>query len=69
MNRRLVNRYLKKMNRIEEEIYLLKSKQKEIISIMNHNGYDIIGKSYGLPYKTYSAYRQEEDEILNEFWS
>lgn len=68
MNYRLVNRYIKKMNRLEEEIYILKGKQREIISIMNHNGFDVIGKSYGLPYPTYSVYRQENDEILEEFW-
>lgn len=68
MNKRIVRRYLNKLNKIEENIFNLQSQKKVIINIMNTKGYDVIGKSYGLPYPVYSAYRQENDEILNEFW-
>lgn len=68
MNKRLVRRYINKINKIEEEIFYLKSKQREIIKILNHHKLDVIGKSYGLPYPTYFIYSVENDEILNHFW-
>lgn len=68
MKQKTIKRYINKLNRLEEEIFHIKVEKRTIIKELNNKGYDVIGKSYGLPYPTYHIYNKESDELLDYFW-